>query len=793
MTAIWLVNPPMVRAYGSATHVAEAMAYLESIRTQPLAGPRGDYELLSEPDNLMYLKLGSIWPDLMRIWPGVDFEPHNHDLGLWLLETAAEQPEPWKLALAVGNLNHQCGDVVAQNMGTQYYGVKGRWGDLDVIRGVQDDRPGGEKEAALEMTLELMRIDLQPYIELAQYFLTDLTQPDPLLFTAADWYLEQVEIYHNLDYGSLDREQAFQALVAKLQPVSDPERWGAALNPDAPIEQRLADAWPLIGPKGDIEIDQLMIYWDELLRVLGGPLSQPDFYDDYFTLFKPLSVVILREMGDPGDLWQDWPNWEQKTNIGGSVASLMAFLPEIYADQHEVFVTDCRWLDWDQADYITEFDHDSPPSEVRAEVRIFVAAPVDELFVLRVLKDVPGFSYQSDTLVEQKVFRLTIDPADYGSVPQEWVMFDFSPGDELLDARGITLELARHSDGKALFTTSFDQMLAITQTDVFTPNYHNKWDSYGKQWPYGLRVLNPQFSADSGDISGRVVDLVSGKGIEGATVELEGLGNATTNQRGRYTFDGVDAGEHTLSAAPEGYAPGSIEVDLESGGWIRRDIEVSFIPLVDDGGPYSTDNQTFPIIWDCPEGRDLEGFEAALGSQPGLDDLVSWQDAGSGRFIELYADGAVEDGTLCYGAVRPKLADQILAAGFGDGVLVDRSPPELEQLTEISDPEDGWQRDALVTWGADDPHSGLAAQALCLGSSSSSCDLLDWTALDSSNFELDPAQYASEPPIYLRVVLFNNAGLSSEGTLEIVGPTAEDDAEDSADDTSPINGRCCGR
>ena len=125
-----------VLAWGPATHIGDALAYLDNIRDDPLPTPRGDYPLLSDPDNLMYLKLGSFWPDLMRAWPDVNFEPHDHGLGVYLLKSAEQQPEEWKLALAVGNLNHQCGDVSAQDFATQYYGVKGRWGDLDVIQGL---------------------------------------------------------------------------------------------------------------------------------------------------------------------------------------------------------------------------------------------------------------------------------------------------------------------------------------------------------------------------------------------------------------------------------------------------------------------------------------------------------------------------------------------------------------------------------------------------------------------------------------------------------------------------------
>ena len=86
--------------------------------------------------------------------------------------------------------------------------------------------------------------------------------------------------------------------------------------------------------------------------------------------------------------------------------------------------------------------------------------------------------------------------------------------------------------------------------------------------------------AQSGRITGRVVDAKSGVYLPGANVMVQGtqLG-AASDRQGRYTIENVPAGAHTLVVSYLGYEKYTGDVSVTAGGKIERDIalQISYI------------------------------------------------------------------------------------------------------------------------------------------------------------------------------------------------------------------------
>ena len=85
--------------------------------------------------------------------------------------------------------------------------------------------------------------------------------------------------------------------------------------------------------------------------------------------------------------------------------------------------------------------------------------------------------------------------------------------------------------------------------------------------------------AQGGSIAGRVADSLTGRGIEGALVSVEGTRwTVRTDTEGRYRFADVTAGSHTLSARRLAYARSSKSVTVVQGEEVTADFALQPVP-----------------------------------------------------------------------------------------------------------------------------------------------------------------------------------------------------------------------
>ncbi|WP_161570106.1 beta-sandwich domain-containing protein [Salinigranum halophilum] len=82
-----------------------------------------------------------------------------------------------------------------------------------------------------------------------------------------------------------------------------------------------------------------------------------------------------------------------------------------------------------------------------------------------------------------------------------------------------------------------------------------------------------EVEAETGTIDGRVTS-VDDEWVEGATVTLDGDWNTTTSVTGRYEFEGVEPGLHTLSVSAPGYKRTTDSVVVEAGETRSEDLTV---------------------------------------------------------------------------------------------------------------------------------------------------------------------------------------------------------------------------
>ena len=118
---------------------------------------------------------------------------------------------------------------------------------------------------------------------------------------------------------------------------------------------------------------------------------------------------------------------------------------------------------------------------------------------------------------------------------------------------------------------------------------------------------------EEGTIAGTVVDATTAAPIEGATVELAGIGTAATAADGTYTFAGVPATDQALEAMATGYVPSSTTTTVGAGETVTVNFQLSPI-----GEPRAV------LSW-----NDLDSD---------IDLHVSGPDGASGRFHAYFAD-----------------------------------------------------------------------------------------------------------------------------------------------------------
>ena len=93
-----------------------------------------------------------------------------------------------------------------------------------------------------------------------------------------------------------------------------------------------------------------------------------------------------------------------------------------------------------------------------------------------------------------------------------------------------------------------------------------------------ILFLNSIFvlAADPGSISGRVLDKISGEGLPGANVFIDGTAFGTaTALDGSFTLSKIPAGEYELTVRYIGYTLHTVNIIIEAGQALNQDIELA--------------------------------------------------------------------------------------------------------------------------------------------------------------------------------------------------------------------------
>jgi hypothetical protein len=131
--------------------------------------------------------------------------------------------------------------------------------------------------------------------------------------------------------------------------------------------------------------------------------------------------------------------------------------------------------------------------------------------------------------------------------------------------------------------------------------------------------------------------------------------------------------------------------------------QISLVPSEDLDLRYSPTNPGAGILeanWTDDPGA--EGFEVAIGTSPGNDDVMTWTDAGdslSGPFGNLDLQGAW-DGVTYYVSVRSYSGAFTCPEGTSDGVRIAEAETWTGDVSELRPP------DALGGWSEDWPQTG---------------------------------------------------------------------------------------
>ncbi len=482
--ALTILLPAVAWAYGPSVHIREADQYIVQCELHPGPYPVHNPELLRR--QRAYLRLGAIWPDLANFIVGeVDGavkggKSHHPDFNRFLLDDALESfpDDPWKLAFAIGGLDHCTGDIVAQDMLTPHLSVRVHSGELDVLTGYDDNAPGGEMQAIIEGGLEFMVPRLDLYLVLTERFLLTMAGRQDLQ-EVIDYYLPLYQEYFPAEQP-LDREQAFQRAVyylAHLRELPPPE---------------VSPALYLFAASGfsdSTACKGLGFDFDEFLRILPALLSD-EFWQTYdgegFAELSP-TMLLTYEPGQP--FFDTLPIWSAAAMKSGSIQSLAYYLPEQLAVEDGRFLLAQAWYADDNPTPITSIDAASPPAEVTLSLTFFDTpgrTADNESVQIRIRED-----STAGTVVASDYVAVGVDPWTYDVAPLVTATVSFDPAASIAaGAAGFFVELANDDDPNALpyFTTNWSLYQQITEIDMTKDAYTLLYATYG-QWPYSLQII----------------------------------------------------------------------------------------------------------------------------------------------------------------------------------------------------------------------------------------------------------------------------------------------------------------
>jgi outer membrane cobalamin receptor len=234
----------------------------------------------------------------------------------------------------------------------------------------------------------------------------------------------------------------------------------------------------------------------------------------------------------------------------------------------------------------------------------------------------------------------------------------------------------------------------------------------------GLAVaLSPlALSAQTGNVTGRVVAATTGQPVNGAQVSIEGTSQGSlTNSNGRYVITRVPTGTVTVQVVSVGYATQTMEVTVASGQTAVADFElqvsaVALDEIVVTGTAGAVERRKIGVslasvdVSDITEAQPITGFGQILeGRVPGLRSIGTVGGVGTTRELRIrgtdsfslgqrpivYIDGVRVDGSggeWGGGVNGGSTTCCAFSGGAGEDRLSDLNPDEIDRVEVIKGP-----------------------------------------------------------------------------------------------------------
>ncbi|UCC25336.1 MAG: carboxypeptidase-like regulatory domain-containing protein, partial [Gemmatimonadales bacterium] len=233
----------------------------------------------------------------------------------------------------------------------------------------------------------------------------------------------------------------------------------------------------------------------------------------------------------------------------------------------------------------------------------------------------------------------------------------------------------------------------------------------------GLAVaLSPlALSAQTGNVTGRVVDATTGQPVNGAQVSIVGTSQGSlSNANGRYVITRVPTGTVTVQVVSVGYATETMDVTVASGQTAVADFElnvsaVALDEIVVTGTAGAVERRKIGVslasvdVSDITEAQPITGFGQVLeGRVPGLRSIGTVGGVGTTRELRIrgtdsfslnqrpiiYIDGVRVDG---YGGewgsgTGGSTTCCAFSGGAGEDRLSDLNPDEIDRVEVIKGP-----------------------------------------------------------------------------------------------------------
>ena len=194
---------------------------------------------------------------------------------------------------------------------------------------------------------------------------------------------------------------------------------------------------------------------------------------------------------------------------------------------------------------------------------------------------------------------------------------------------------------------------------------------------------------------------------------------------------------------------------------IKVDLTAPTTPTVTDDGQFTLSANTLHARWSATDAQSgVAGYEYCIGTSKGASDLLSSRVTGANEVMETGL--ALQSGRTYYFSVRARNGAGLWSAwGYSDGIMCDSTPPTAPVVVD----EGGYASSPgriCANWSSSDAESGIAGYSYCIGTSTSSADVVGWTPCGAQqSICLNGLNLVGGATYYVCVKATNGAGRES--------------------------------